>query len=116
MTRIIAALLLAALSLLALARPLRTGRTVLASASGQWAWLEELQRLRLSAVRRPMVASRRPSHAAGNSGPAPAAGPVRRARIRKPHLGDGVVGFVCGLILVTVVLAAAVAFAAQPVP
>ena len=115
MTRIIAAFLLTGLSLLALARPRRTGASMLDFAVGRWAaWLEETRRLRLSDVRSTILTRRRVTAAAADARPGPVAAPIRPARVRKARFRDGVVGFVCGLVIVAIVLAAAVAFAAQP--
>jgi hypothetical protein len=69
-------------------------------------------------VRRSIAGRRHPTYggdrytaANGVPGSAPAA--VRRSRPRDPRRQDGVVGFVIGLILVTIALSAAVALAAR---
>ena len=118
MTRIIAALLLTSLSflsLLAFARPRRTRASMLDFGLLRGpAWPKEVRRLVLSRFRWTILTRRRDSAAAADVRPGTLAAPVRLARIRKARFRDGVVGFVCGLVLVAMVLAAAVAFAAQP--
>ena len=115
MTRILTAFLLTSLSLLALTRPRRTRASVLGFVMPRWAaWLKDAQRLGVSEVRWTILRPRPDSAAAADARPGPLAAPVRLARIRKARFRDGVTGFVCGLIVVAIVLAAAVAFAAQP--
>ncbi len=109
MTRIIVAFLLAGLSLVALTPRRGADGAVLGSLVARW--LREVRRSR--GLRWTVLTRRRESAATGDTSPAPVVAPVRRIRVRKARFGDGVVGFVCGLILVTVVLAAALAFAAQ---
>ena len=118
MTRIIAAFLLTSLSflsLLAFARPRRTRASMLDFRLLRGpAWFKEVRRLVLSRFRWTILTRRRDSAAAADVRPGTLAAPVRLTRIRKARFRDGVVGFVCGLVLVAMVLAAAVAFAAQP--
>lgn len=105
MIRVIAALVLIAVSVLAVGR---SGGSRLASTTS---WPAALRRLRLGALARMASGDRRDGVAATDGRVVVA--PVRRGPRRAPRYGDGVVGFVVGLVSVIVVLALAVAFAAQ---
>lgn len=118
MMRVIAALLLVVLSLFTLRSRLSAGAaSVLVARPERWeAWLEHVRRLRSSSLfRRADPGHRRHTVGAADAHPAPVAARARRARVLDARRRDGVVGFVLGLTLVTVALAAAVAFAAHPV-
>ncbi len=105
MTRVIATLALIAVSLLAVAR---AGGSRLAPTTS---WPARLRRVRLGALER--MASRDRLDGVATTDGRVVVAPARHRPVRAPRYGDGVVGFVVGLVSVIVVLALAVAFAAQ---
>lgn len=79
-------------------------------------WLRHVVRLRWSDAHRTDPADRRDTtRSAALPVPVPAPARAGSARVRDARRRDGVVGFVLGLLVVTLALTAAVAFAAQPV-
>ncbi len=105
MTRVIATLALIAVSVLAVGR---AGGSRLAPATS---WPARLRRVRSGVLGR-MASGDRLDGVATTDGRVVVAA-ARQRPVRAPRYGDGVVGFVVGLVSVIVLLALAVAFAAQ---
>ncbi len=105
MIRVIAALVLIAVSVLTVGRA--RGSRLAPTTS----WPAEMRRFCLGGLKR-MASGDRLDGVAATDGRVVVA-PVRPKPVRAPRYGDGVVGFVIGLVSVIVVLALAVAFAAQ---
>ncbi len=106
MIRVIAALVLIAVSVLTVGRA--RGSRLAPTTS----WPAEMRRFCLGGLKRVASGDRLDGVAATDGGRVVVA-PVHPKPVRAPRYGDGVVGFVVGLVSVIVVLALAVAFAAQ---
>lgn len=108
MTRVVVALVLISVSVLAV------GRAGGPRPAPTTSWPARLRRFGLGGLER-MVSGDRLDGVASTDGHLVVA-PMRPRPVRAPRYGDGVVGFVVGLVSVIVVLALAVAFAAQSAP